>query len=293
MVKEMFRLTRIWFIKISCALALLLLLPLGAWGYTTLISTTFDDRTFDTKAIQVYSGSNYCIGASCPWSTTERYGETGYSLVGDHAQSGYSVLLATTNDPSIYMNQGVYIRYYVYYPSSYQFPAECGSSYSNLKLFKFAGSSSDIELIWFYNAGPVDQYQYLALQADPGHAALQGYRIANPSSYLVKDKWNKIEIYLKVVGANSQIKVQINDSVCVNVSGANITASPYDSAKQMASIRATGGGSCMPSSGHGTWYIDQLTVVYNTDSAILDNEPPEPGSSNIAPLPPKAVRIVQ
>ena len=274
-------------------LAILSVWLIGNTYAITLVNENFDGRTF-SSAINVITNDNYCTGVGCTYGTISN-NTTGYSLQGSHDVSSYNLTIYTAEDPIVYMNAGLYIRYYVYFPSSYQFVAECGSSYNNHKILKFAGSvggTPDIEIHWADavgglagNANQMGKVKIQYTKEDNSTFGLNWYNI--PSGHWVeKDKWNKIEIYLKNPASgssNSTIHLSVNGATVFNLTNIPVNKGSYSGTKQIVSVRSPS-SSCMPSSGHGTWYSDDLKIVYGEGDLT--------GSDVAAPSPPTGLKIV-
>lgn len=283
-------------VPISMLLVIFSLWLIGKVDAVTLVNENFDSRTFSSAINVMTTYPSYCTGTGCAYGTIS-HNSNGYSLQGSHDVSGYNMIVAFSQDPITYFNAGCYIRYWVYFPSSYQFAAECGSSYNNQKIMKFAGSSGDpdIEIIFAdcqgLLAGSTSEIGIVKLQyttESNGTFGLEGYNIAS-GHFIKKDQWNKIEAYIYIPSSgsrNSTIRLTVNDSTAFNLTNQPINKGSYSGTKQLVSVRMTGGGSCMPSSGHGTWYLDDLKIVYGEGDLTGKDGTSKP------PSPPTGLKIV-
>lgn len=239
----------------------------------TLVSENFDDRAYTPPLSLVYDFVN-----PVPYSNTIRHGGSGYSVQFDHTIGGMHCHADLDNLTSV-ISDGVYFRYYVYYPDSYRFPGEEGL-FENLKLLKFAsgGGLTDYDIEFIYknsNDGGPSSLQLFWINQN---GELGGTKVGAVSlnQTLNKNQWHKIEIYMQIASP-SIVRVQINDINVYSNTNADIRlpASAYSGSRQFSSVRAS---NSTPSSGHGTWYIDDITVVHN-EGDLCDNEPPEPGTA--------------
>jgi hypothetical protein len=175
-----------------------------------------------------------------------------------------------------YLSNGVYIRYWVHYPSTYEFPGDRGD-FENLKMFKIAGSTEgDVEFIYkdTGSGGPGTLQLYWFTESTKKLTST--YQSLQQT--MSKGKWHKIEIYIKVA-SQSVIEVQVNDKKVYKNTNADILlpASMYTGTRQFISVKATNAGT--PSSGKGYWNVDNVTIIHNQGN-LCDNEPKEPSGSS-------------
>jgi hypothetical protein len=184
-------------------------------------------------------------------------------------------MLATAADPWDYMQTGFYYRYYLYFPTSYWFAPECAgyANYQNQKLFKFAGVG-DLEggLIYDAGTGAVTSV-YMQFSKEDGNTDSGRWYPIPSGHYMFKNQWNKIEMYIKIppTGSyNSTIHLAINGGDTILLTNETVYKGSYSSARQMQSVRVTGGPpyAPMPPSGHGTWYLDDLKIVYGEGDLV-------------------------
>ena len=268
---------------------LLLLWP--ALGLATvLINEDFNDRAFPTllKIMKSTNGSNpgtYCTGTSCNYVTSPNHsGESGYAIWGNH-QHAYDFIWFPVGYQSStitnYIEQGLYIRYYIQYSSTYQSPAEAGYTGSpNVKVLKLAngttGLGADLEMIWISNSMP---YTRLWMQWFDVNGTIHtlGSSGSNSASFaanpVAKGGWDKIEIYVRIPSggsAQSEFHVQVND-----INAYNYVAPNYLSLRggndyvATPSVRASVGNLATVES---LWYGDDITVVVG-EGDLCNNEP--------------------
>jgi len=242
----------------------------------TLISENFNDQAY-TSPLTLYNGIAGGYDTSITYSSSVRHGSTGYSVHVDHAQGDIMAILSGAQN---YHSSGVYYRYWVYYPSTYQWCVEAGGTQGNVKLLKMAGDPGwDLEVI--YKESGAEPTQIQTFWNTSGGGVVSHYNsITNDyggHNYLTSSIWHKVEIYMQIPNA---IHVSIDDQTVYNNTNADIRtpASVWTGTQQFISIRALGG--CVdPPSGHGDWYFDDITVV-SGEGDLSSNEPSEPGTSD-------------
>ncbi len=241
-----------------------------------LVYESFDDLEF-SEPLNIFNEDSSGNGYSYNLKFVTGIGDSGYSIKGDHSQSGYSVL-AILDNLNTTLDDGIYIRYWVKYSTNYSFPWEHGL-YSNIKIIKFSTPQSEgnIEIAW-------ESFNTVKTQWEDENSEIVGLDYWDLSGRILdKGSWHKIEIYIRIPdggSANSTFRMQVNDSNVINESGLNIykPASQYTGAKQFCSVRATN----TPPSGQGEWYIDSITIVH-AEGDLCDNEPPEPTGKWVPP----------
>lgn len=259
----------------------IILLLCGTAHATTIVDETFDDQAYVSpltfyNSCDPYEGYNVGI----TYSSSIARGGTGYSLIGSHIGGDISGHLTNIEN---YYNGGIYIRYYVYYPSSYSWPGETGV-FDNVKMAKFAGDIGwDIELIYKNTSasGPTLLQLYWNTQST---GSTVGY-YASLGSNLEPDAWHKIEIYVSIPDSgNSTIHVTVDDYNVFYSTNADIrrSDSDYTGTRQFISIRASN----EPPSGQGTFYIDDIYIVAGEGDLTGGATPtptPTPGPDTTAP----------
>lgn len=263
-------------LKIILLISILISLPCQAIS-ETIISEDLNDASYSSPLL-FYNVTGY--DANLKYVKGGPFSDSGNCLEWNHSQS-YAGLAMLGNFHQ-YVDDGVYIRYWVKFDTNYLFPAELGD-FDNFKMFKLAGNSGyDIEFIYKNtSSGPSNLQLYWMTPS----GSVGGTKTGNVSmgQTMEKGKWHKIEIYIKV-GNPSQIHVQINDKdVYENLNAdINLPATAYTGTQQFQSLRV---GST-PSSSQAIWYTDNYTVIHN-EGDLTNNEPPEPsgGSQAIMILP--------
>jgi len=250
---------------------------------TILVHENFDDQSY-TSPLEI----KHIFGGQWFYDRNNNHGANGFSIRGDHSQGD---LIAILKNLSFYLDKGIYFRYWVKYSENYLFPGDLGT-FENLKMFKIAGGNANIEFIYKQTgSGGPHKLQLYWVRESTGEASggtgnsevdlFQGNnRDFIGNKFLTKNVWHKIEIYIKISndGTNdgsSIVHVQVDDSDVYINNDADIMlpASIYNDANQFISIRAN----VSPPPGHGFWFIDDITVVYN-EGDLSNNEPPEPSN---------------
>ena len=245
----------------------------------TLISEDFNDQQYSAPL----SLTPVIDGRIVPliYSTSTSYGPgAGASIEVDHSTGDVSAAL---NGLGTYLDEGVYFRYWVFYPDTYYFPGDEGL-FENVKMLKFAGQdNTDIEFIYKDTAGGPESLQLYWFKADATCCGGTGTGNVGIPRKMNKGVWHKIEIYT-LVAETSAVHVQIDDQNVYYNTDADIRfpASLYTVAG-FISIRASN----YPSPGHGIWYFDNITVVHD-EGDLCDVEPPEPGAAVSDNEPPAA-----
>jgi hypothetical protein len=264
---------------ISKSLGLIIVLTISIFIFTinanatTLISENFNDQSYSSPLTLYNTGYGY--DTNIQYSSSIRHGSTGYSIHVNHSNSGD--VSANLSGAENYHSGGVYYRYWVYYPSSYYWCVQAGGTQGNNKIFKMAGAPGwDLEIIWKdYGSVPTQIQSFW--NTSSGGTVSHYAPITNDyagHNYLSYNIWHKVEIYMQIPNA---IHVSVDDTTVYQNTSADIRgpSSSWTGTRQFSSIRALGG--CIdPPSGHGDWYYDDITVVYN-EGDLSNSEPAEPG----------------
>jgi len=251
---------------------MLILLSVAPTSASTLVSENFDDQAY-VSPLNYYNVTGY--NQNIIYDSTNAYGGSGYCLKFDHSL-GYLAGLGILSGFDTYVDEGVYVRYWLKYDADYLFPGDMGV-FENLKMFKLAGAIGwDVEFIYKGSAGgPSALYVYWN-DSD-------GYQSYQPAlgERLLTDEWHKIEIYIKIA-ATSIIHIQVDDYDIYENTNADIRAdaSDYTGTQQFMSIRASTG---TPPSGNGFFYTDNVTIITN-EGDLCDSEPVESGGAATATL---------
>ena len=235
-------------------------------GAETLVSENLDDRNYGLPLL-FYNVTGYNEGLV--WNSTDALGGTGYCLQWDHTPSSAGIGILSSF--ATHAANGVYIRYWVKYASTYRFPGDDGL-FENLKMFKLAGPEGyDIEFIYKDSAGGPKRLQLYWLTPASGVGGT-GTGSVPIGKTLAKNEWHKIEIFIRL-GSPSSVHVQIDDLNVYQNTNADIRlpASTYTGTNQFMSIR----GSNKPSPGSGAWFTDSVTIVAG-EGDRCNSEPPEP-----------------
>lgn len=269
-------------------------------------------RVFDTKH------NNY--EGPFSFSSSPRLGVEGYSLEGDHAFSGFSVVIIVNEIPE-WIDDGLYVRYYRYHPAAND-PSGKPEYYDWTQCYgdvRFGGDSTktcqeqdapwNYKLFWLVSQRSSDNTEdwgniwkdIYTLDLDYGKECEGRYLLYYGSSTFRKGVWQKYEWHVKLEAqGNGCSKLwyhfQIDDIDITNatlpgtdlVSGRNFESyvmfEPQEvvNTQQIVSIQATGSGCGLPETDHGFWYIDNITLVVGGGD-MCDNEPPEEGGPVIFP----------
>jgi hypothetical protein len=255
---------------------------------TTLISENFNDKAY-SYPLQILDGgydSNYI-----DYDSANARGGTGYCLKFDHSiNDGLYHGVGILSNLTTHLANGIYFRYWVKYSDAYYFGGDMGE-FDNLKVFKIAGSNiapgvPDIEFIYKDAAGGPRAMQ-LYWTVKNGGVGGTGTGTTPLGTQMLKGKWHKIEIYIKIPNTTLQtpsvVHVQVDDYDVYKNLSANITTpcTWYDQSKSFMATRS----SQNPPSGHGLWYADDFTIVTG-EGDLCNKEPVEPSSSTSGGLPP-------
>lgn len=247
---------------------------IGAYEYsamsagTTIIDEDFDDQSYSSPlSLYVYDAYDEDV----PYSATQAYGGSGYSIAVDHVVGD---VMATVANIENYLDEGLYFRYYVYYPAAYYWPGE-QSLFENVKMLKIAGDAGEEDIEFIYKNSASDGPDNLQLvwfkESDGTFTGGTGTGNTTLGGTLSDDEWHKIEIYIHIpTSGDSTVHVQVDDYDVYESTDADIAlpTSEYDNTRQFISIRASNS----PSSGHGVWYFDEIIVVHDGGD-LCDNEP--------------------
>jgi hypothetical protein len=216
-----------------------------------LINETFDDQSVATP-FDIYDP----LGAV--YSSTVRRGDSGYSRA--FIQIGSNDTVGQLSGLAGYLSDGLYFRYYVFYPSTYLFPGD-ESFFDNVKMFKIAGAIGwDVEFIYKSTAGGPTRLQ-LYWNDNAGGVGGTGTGSVLLPTQMQKGVWHKIEIYIRVpetTGSASCVHVHIDDEHVYENLDADIRVpgTEYHSSVQFISIRALQDASV----GAQTFYVDDVYV---------------------------------
>lgn len=233
-----------------CLLTFLLLVWAGAAQATVAVNETFDGQSATAPL------SIYWDGITPTWGTG-RSG-TGYSVQGDHAQG--DVVLQYEDLPTT-LDDGVYVRYWVMYASTYHWPGQ-DSVFDNVKMLKFAGTTGwDMEFIYKDSGagGPTTLQLYWFRESTGLSDGGTGNGVAALPSF-ANNVWHKIEVYVHVPAAgNSTVNCTVDGTQVWGSTNADVrrAAADYTGTRQIASIRASNS----PAAGEGTHYYDDVCIV--------------------------------
>jgi hypothetical protein len=248
---------------------------------TNLVNANFNDQSYSSP-LNIYTTSGY--NTNVGYTAAPANGGLGYSIVRtDYTQS----TLATLTSLASHLGVGLYFRYYVYFPGSYDFPGErVPFDFENLKVFKIAGAGAvqDVEIIYkATSSGTITRLQ-LYWYTNSGPIGGTGTGDVLLPTALVKDSWHKIEIYIRIpetTATASVIHVHIDDEHVYENSNADmvVPGSTYTGTSQFISTDA----SDSPEAGHGTWYFDDI-YISESDSDLMGLGSGEEGSGASVPL---------
>lgn len=241
-----------------------------------VVHEDFNDRLY-MKPLVFYNA-----GADVVYNSAEALGANGNCLQWNHSTSmtGIGIL----ENLGSYLQNGVYIRYWVKYSPTYYFPGDEGV-FDNIKMLKFAGGG-DIEFIYKDTAGGPKRLQLYWITSTSTVGGTGTGSVAIPSLF-AKGVWHKIEIYMRL-GTPSVVHVQIDDGNVYHNTNADISlpASAY-TISQFMSTRASN----HPPDGHGIWYTDNITVAHN-EGDLCDREPAEPSQPDSNLSPPTLLKVL-
>ncbi len=170
-----------------------------------LIFENFNDQQYSTP-LTFYnknscgSGYDMCM----VYDSDNSHGESGYSLLFDHSQ-GFLGGIGVLDNFSEYIQQGIYIRYYVKFDINYRFPDEMDGTFWNIKLHKISGDNG-ANLEWGWSSRNSICYGWT--HADGVYPMMNcGYH----NQDIKENVWYKIETYLSYVPGASTLHLQFND----------------------------------------------------------------------------------
>jgi hypothetical protein len=257
----------------------------------TIVFESFDDREYDAP-LSIFNKDSTGSGGGYNIVFSSNPAISGWSIQADHAQSGFSVV-GILSDLESFLDEGLYIRYWIRYSTNYSFPEDQGE-FDNVKMLKFAGTGEfgypDLEFIYKSSGNGGPSGLQLVWDTESGQTGGTGISSVSIGQTMSKDSWHKIEVYMEVPNSgNSSLHVQINDFDVYLTDDADIKApaSLYTGTKQFLSIRASN----HPPPGQGLWWLENITIVHN-EGNLCNSEPPEPsGNIELPPSKPSGLKV--